>query len=709
MNAVLLLLFAALALASATAETVPEIVRGPYLQSASATAMTVRWRTNLPGDTVIRYGDAPDNLTETAASAEAVTEHIATLTGLAPATRFFYRVETTTTDGDVSAGGDADHYFKTYPPTGSRAPTRVWVIGDSGTTSSGKQDVYNAYLSRAGATHTDAWLMLGDNAYEDGTDEDFQGALFDAYPQLLRHTVVWSCIGNHETVTENGAPYLNLHTFPAAGECGGVPSGTERYYSFDHGNIHFISIDSDTAGNYNDTPGSGGMIDWLEADLRATAADWIVAFMHHGPYTQGTVDSDDTSHLVEMRHYVVPLLEKYGTDLVLYGHSHVYERSMLINGHHSHMSTADSSSETFNPATNIVDPGNGSSVGRMAPSSDFSYDGGDGAYQKPLATGETGTVYVTCGASGKLSSWIGGTYDPINPTPHPVDAVSLLAMGSLVLDFDGNTLHAQYIDTWNQVRDDFSIVKGSTVQLTATDDTFAEYGDDATATFTLSRAGATRLAEEVSYEIGGSATSGVDFTPPLAGTVSFGSGETGKEITLTRATDSLAEGPESFELTLATTTGIVAGGSGQRPRYFVGPADRGIVSLLDAPSQQWWFDAFGPAALTSADWQLDGDGDGLTRLEELAFGAVEGADDRVRLPYPSLAPGEFALHYFRNRAAPDLSYRVKRSVNLADWEETDVVHSLDGDVNPTGVEPWKAAIGTEEPRQFLRLELELAE
>ena len=38
--------------------------------------------------------------------------------------------------------------------------------------------------------------------------------------------------------------------------------------------------------------------------------------------------------MIAMREKVVPILEQYGVDLVLCGHSHVYERSYLINKHY---------------------------------------------------------------------------------------------------------------------------------------------------------------------------------------------------------------------------------------------------------------------------------------------------------------------------------------------------------------------------------------
>lgn len=436
----------------------PAIVRGPYLQSGSHNQMIVRWRTTEVGDSVVRYGDSPTNLTEVVTINESVTDHIVKLTGLTEATKYYYQIESSNSSGTAIEGGESDYYFKTYPTPGTQAPTRLWVIGDSGTQTADQDNVYEAYLTRTGAAHTDAWLMLGDNAYNDGTDLEFQGAVFDAYPELLRNTTMWSCIGNHETPINNGEPYIDIHSFPTAGECGGVPSGSEYYYSYDHGNIHFICLDSSTA-NVSDIPGSGGMIDWLEADLQATDQDWIIAYFHHGPYTKGSHDSDTESAHIEARKYMTPLLEAYGVDLVLSGHSHSYERSMLVNGHHGNMSPADSRSDTFDYNIHAIDSGNGSGLGSVDGSGSFITDGGDGTYRKELGSTESGTIYTICGASGKLSRWDNGSSAVVNPEPHPVFVVNLRTLGSMIINIDGDTLNAQYLDDSNVIRDDFTIVK----------------------------------------------------------------------------------------------------------------------------------------------------------------------------------------------------------------------------------------------------------
>jgi len=705
---------------------IPVITRGPYLQSGSHERMTVRWRTSELSNTILKYGDDPGNLTQTLTINDSATDHVATVMGLTAGTQYYYQIESVNVLGSVTAGADANHYFKTHPTPGSRTPARIWVIGDSGTTYSEKYDVYNAYRTRTGSAHTDAWLMLGDNAYNSGTDSEFQIAVFDSYPELLRNTVMWSCIGNHEYKTSNGAPYIDIHTFPTAGECGGVPSGSERYYSFDHGNIHFVTIDSQTGGNYDDTPGTGGMVDWLEMDLKATDKDWIIAIFHHGPYTKGSHDSDTESHHITIRHYVTPLLERYGVDLVFSGHSHLYERSMLVNGHHSNMNPAtDSLSGDFIPGTHIVDGGNGSDLGSNSdPLAETNSEGlfnvgvgADGAYQKPLSQGETGAVYLIAGASGKVSS------RQKLPEPdddkidyHPVFLLSLQTFGSCVITTDGaNSINVQYIDNdvtvdgKGKVRDDFTIVKGTTIDINATDNTFGEHGVDDTASFTLTRTGAISFAETVNYTISGSTTDDVDYTPVLTGAVSFAADQTTKVITVTRAVDDLAEGNETLTVTLAAAQQAAGAGGELRDRYFLGSQTSGAATLADKPSQLWWFNQYEATTLNQALWDSDTDNDGLDRLMEYALGGTVGVNDTGLLPTSQFVGGNLELLYNKNYALSDLSYTVKTSPDLsaASWTTTGVTDSLNGEANPTGVEARIGSVPQQagETRRFLRLEI----
>ena len=405
------------------------LTRGPYLQLGTPTSIVVRWRTDAATDSRVLFGAQPGALSSAVLDPTGTTEHVVTLTGLSPATTYYYAVGTST---EVLAGDDADHVFVTAPPDGTSGPIRIWVLGDSGTGNQDALAVRDAYLAYTGQRRTDLWLMLGDNAYPSGTDAEYQTKLFDIYPMMLRRSVLWPTLGNHDGVSADSAtqsgPYYDIFSLPTAAQAGGLASGTEAYYSFDFANIHFVVLDSFET----DRASGGAMLTWLDQDLDATLQDWIIAFWHHPPYSKGSHDSDTEIELVEMRENALPILDAHGVDLTLTGHSHSYERSFLIDGHYG-------DSSTFDPSM-VVDGGDGSV-------------GGDGPYTKSALGGipHAGIVHTVAGSSGQIS---GGSLD------HPAMLVSLNVLGSLVLDIDGNRLDAAFLDQAGAVRDSFTIIKG---------------------------------------------------------------------------------------------------------------------------------------------------------------------------------------------------------------------------------------------------------
>ncbi|MFQ5641182.1 MAG: choice-of-anchor D domain-containing protein, partial [bacterium] len=405
------------------------IVRGPYLQTGTPTSIIIKWRTDLITDSRVQYGFSPDNLSFTVGDTSMTTEHEMTLTGLNADTQYFYSIGSSVT---TLAGADSNFYFITHPLPGRSKPTRIWILGDSGTKNNNARAVRDAYYQFTQDRDTDLWLMLGDNAYSSGTDAEYQAAVFDMYPQMLRKSVLWATLGNHDrrTLSTPGPyPYYEIFTLPKNGEAGGLPSGAEAYYSFDYGNIHFICLNSATSSLRK--PQSPMWV-WLAEDLASNDKDWTIAFWHHPPYSKGTHDSDVSKQSIMMRQLALPILEEGGVDLVLSGHSHTYERSFLIDGHYGFSDSLTSDM--------IIDGGNGR-------------EDGDGAFQKATVgtTPHEGAVYVVTGCSGQSG---GGSLD------HPVMIMSLQTLGSLVLDIDMNRLDASFINQDGSVQDYFTIKKG---------------------------------------------------------------------------------------------------------------------------------------------------------------------------------------------------------------------------------------------------------
>ncbi len=411
-------------------EITVSVIRGPYLQSGTPYSIIVRWRTNEDTESVIHYGTALGELDFTVQDNTLKSDHELTLTGLSPETVYYYEIANL---AEILVPQAADLYFKTSPVSGQAVPVNIWVLGDCGTADQRPRDVRDAFYTYNDEAHIDLMLLLGDNAYNDGTDEQYQHAIFEnMYEDRLQNTVVWSTLGNHDGHSANGnsqtGPYFDIFTFPTQAEAGGVASGTEAYYSFDYANIHFIILDSYDIDRAVGSP----MYLWAENDIQNTTADWIIAFWHHPVYSKGSHDSDNCSGCSDMRENYLPMLESNGVDLVMGGHSHSYERSYLINGHYGE-------STTFDPNIHIVEP-TGARDGKVD---------GEGPYEKDLIDTE-GAVYIVAGTSGKKDSQV---------SQHPAHYFYEGELGSLSIKIDGNELNAKFVRETGAIDDYFTILK----------------------------------------------------------------------------------------------------------------------------------------------------------------------------------------------------------------------------------------------------------
>lgn len=402
--------------------------RTPYLQRVTTDEATVVWR-EAGGTGRVCYGTAMGTLdAEVAADSEDVSgqrQHVARIEGLSADTLYYYDAGF----GPCPASATAGHTFRTAPPVGDRDPFRVWVVGDSGNGSSRQEAVRDSMIANVGAQRPDLFVHVGDMAYSDGRDDEFTENFYDIYADILLNTPCWPAIGNHEansanSGTESGA-YYEGYVLPRGAEAGGVPSGTEAYYSFDYANVHFVVLDSADSGRDTDDP----MLEWLVEDLAAADQEWLIAYWHHPPYTKGSHDSDVEGSLITMRENALPILEANGVHLVIGGHSHIYERSFLVRGAYDTPTTA----EGF-----IVDDGDG----RID---------GDGAYDMSGAT-----VYMVAGHGGVGTS---GDAD------HPLMFFSELENGSVILDIDGGQLTLRNIRSDGVESDHATLVQGEGLYL----------------------------------------------------------------------------------------------------------------------------------------------------------------------------------------------------------------------------------------------------
>jgi acid phosphatase type 7 len=153
-------------------------------------------------------------------------------------------------------------------------------------------------------------LTLGDNAYEDGTAQDFSECYEPTWGQFKERTR--PAPGNHDYETEGASAYFDYF-----GEAAGEPG--KGYYSYDLGQWHIVALNS----NCEDVGcgASSPQLRWLEADLAKDAKTCTLAYFHYPLFSSG-------KYRPGIRE-VKPLWEALyaaDADVVLNGHDHNYQR-----------------------------------------------------------------------------------------------------------------------------------------------------------------------------------------------------------------------------------------------------------------------------------------------------------------------------------------------------------------------------------------------
>ena len=270
------------------------VIKGPYLQNADKTRVTVAWETDLPMSSQVSYGvgDARDHV---AHDETLVTIHKIRLDGLLPGTLYGYDIP-----------GAIPGTFRTFPESASGSFSFV-VWGDS----QYNFDIFTPIVARMASLNPAFAVSVGDLVYDSSSYESWAREFFGPTRELLSRVPFFVAAGNHDMVrSANGFWFDKFFDLPADRDVS----------AFTHGNTRFVLL--------NPYYSPLNMYRKLTRELNSVEfkrAKFHFVFIHEAPYSEAWSGGRYTGNCF-VRWFLVPLLKRHRTDVIFSGHTHDYER-----------------------------------------------------------------------------------------------------------------------------------------------------------------------------------------------------------------------------------------------------------------------------------------------------------------------------------------------------------------------------------------------
>lgn len=230
--------------------------------------------------------------------------HHTKITGLSPSTEYVYRC------GSTLTGMSSDFTFTTAPPVGSQDDRAFIIYGDMGIFEYSYHTVQHvSTLVGESDLNIDLIYQSGDYGYGNDRDamyyETSWNMFFDQMTLPMRKVPYMTAPGNHEAdcghaecnfYASNFTVYNSRFRMPS--EESGAPAGQNMWFSFNYGNVHWVTISTET--DFPNAPYHytyGDQLSWLEKDLSTASVDpnvdWIIVTGHQPIYCSVSGKSDE--------------------------------------------------------------------------------------------------------------------------------------------------------------------------------------------------------------------------------------------------------------------------------------------------------------------------------------------------------------------------------------------------------------------------------
>lgn len=464
-------------LAQGSNAAINKISRGPYLQKPSPNSISIRWRTKKPSISLVQISE--NGSSQTHQDLILKTEHEIRINNLQADKKYIYSIlaEKKNKREIIKNNNNSNVFsFKTFPAK-KEITSNILILGDPGILSDrsikrsfreDQEKVIQGYelYTQEKEISLDLVLTLGDNAYHNGTDKEFQKGFFTPYTKLLANTPLLTCFGNHDSGLDREFLSYTARSYPQPkGIYYSIFSlpGKKAYYSFDHGAAHFIVLDSFDSlwedlktdhSNYEKvwdetSIEKNSMLEWFKKDLETSLSTWNIVIFHHPPFTKDTDYERQDIWRAWVNSYIVPLVEESKIDLVLSGHIHNYQRSFPI------ASVEKEVKREFCENKHVKKHKKKFFEQYLDKKRDLklrNYEPVITSQEKNNYKKGNGVIYSIIGSSG-------AAFKELEANPQKIFAERLQEAGSLILNIDSDSLDYNFVGVEGKVLDSFIIQK----------------------------------------------------------------------------------------------------------------------------------------------------------------------------------------------------------------------------------------------------------
>jgi predicted phosphodiesterase len=284
------------------------VCKQPYVLWAMQSEAILMWETNRPSAATVRFGNAEVGWRSVRVPPSACLQKVV-LKNLKPNTLYQFRIES---EGQQLGTGSF------HTDVGPNRPFVIGVLGDNQ-----QKPVNFERLNRLMMRHRPHFVInVGDVVTTGALADHWDTEFFTPGRDMFRFAPCYVSIGNHEG---NSIWFRHYLPYPEVAKRN-PDEDRGHYYAYKWGNAAFVVFDTQ-----NDFKPGSRQYEWLEQTLSSSwfkQATWKFVYCHQPAFSVGWSKWPGNK---DVQTYVVPLLEKYGVDIFIGGHTHSYERGVLNN------------------------------------------------------------------------------------------------------------------------------------------------------------------------------------------------------------------------------------------------------------------------------------------------------------------------------------------------------------------------------------------